>query len=238
MAALQQATMKEGLELDVTHGLKVVSNGAGGGVPSGCSYSHVSSNALFNDNEEGDTTMNYQLVCIDIDLSGRLDVLPKKPNIILWLTDDQGWGNIGYHNDNVITPNMNALAKQGIILDRFYTAPWCAPSRSALMTGLMPHVGLQTVGRRLPKDMTFLPQVMKQAGYSTHHVGKWHLGMKHPWQYPTHRGFDTSFGYMDMLLNVRLTDGRHVGELQLHISSIHGIKAACHRTYAILRQVR
>ena len=197
MAAVQQATMKEGLELDVTHGLKVVSNGAGGGVPSGCSYSHVSSNALFNDNEEGETTMIYQLVCIDIDLSGRLDVLPTKPNIILWLTDDQGWGNIGYHNDNVITPNMNALAKQGIILDRFYTAPWCAPSRSALMTGLMPHVGLQTVGRRLPKDMTFLPQVMKQSGYSTHHVGKWHLGMKHPWQYPTHRGFDTSFGYMD-----------------------------------------
>ena len=121
MAAVQQATMKEGLELDVTHGLKVVSNGAGGGVPSGCSYSHVSSNALFNDNEEGETTMIYQLVCIDIDLSGRLDVLPTKPNIILWLTDDQGWGNIGYHNDNVITPNMNALAKQGIILDRFYT---------------------------------------------------------------------------------------------------------------------
>ena len=104
---------------------------------------------------------------------------------------------MGYHNENVITPTMNFLAGQGATLDRFYTAPWCAPSRSALMTGIMPHLGMQGIATAVPKHVTFISEVMKEAGYSTHHVGKWHLGMTRLWQYPTSRGFDTSFGFMD-----------------------------------------
>ena len=96
-----------------------------------------------------------------------------------------------------ITPTMNFLAGQGATLDRFYTAPWCAPSRSALMTGIMPHLGMQGIATAVPKHVTFISEVMKEAGYSTHHVGKWHLGMTRLWQYPTSRGFDSSFGFMD-----------------------------------------
>ena len=123
---------------------------------------------------------------------------PTKPDVVLWLVDDQGWGNAGYHNDNVITPHMNQLALyEGTILQRHYTYPWCAPSRSALMTGIMPHLGLQGDSQRVPQSVVMLPQVMKAAGYSTHHIGKWHLGMLRTWQYPTSRGFDTSVGFMN-----------------------------------------
>ena len=122
---------------------------------------------------------------------------PAKPHIVLWLVDDQGWANVGYHNENVITPTMDFLAREGATLDRHYTAPWCAPSRSALMTGIMPHLGMQGIATALPKHVTLISEVMKEAGYTTHHIGKWHLGMTRLWQYPTSRGFDTSFGFMD-----------------------------------------
>ena len=65
------------------------------------------------------------------------------------------------------------------------------------MTGIMPHLGMQSIATALPKHVTLISEVMKEAGYSTHHVGKWHLGMTRLWQYPTSRGFDTSFGFMD-----------------------------------------
>ena len=123
---------------------------------------------------------------------------PTKPNVVLWLVDDQGWGNAGLHNENVLTPQMDRLAhEEGVVLMRHYTYPWCAPSRSALMTGIMPHLGLQTDSQRVPQSVVMLPQVMKAAGYSTHHIGKWHLGMLRTWQHPSSRGFDTSVGYMN-----------------------------------------
>jgi arylsulfatase A-like enzyme len=65
------------------------------------------------------------------------------------------------------------------------------------MTGIMPHLGLQNDGQRVPESVVMLPQVMKAAGYSTHHIGKWHLGMLRTWQHPTSRGFDTSVGFMN-----------------------------------------
>ena len=123
---------------------------------------------------------------------------PTKPNVVLWLVDDPGGGNAGFHNDNVLTPTMDRLAlEEGAVLARHYTYPWCAPSRSALMTGIMPHLGLQNDGQRVPESVVMLPQVMKAAGYSTHHIGKWHLGMLRTWQHPTSRGFDTSVGFMN-----------------------------------------
>eukprot|EP00908_Phaeocystis_cordata_P022897 Transcript_5305.p1 GENE.Transcript_5305~~Transcript_5305.p1 ORF type:complete len:594 (-),score=105.09 Transcript_5305:42-1823(-) len=129
---------------------------------------------------------------------GESSAWPAKPDVLLWLVDDQGFGNAGFLNDNVITPQMDQLARHdGAILMRHYTAPWCVPSRAALMTGIMPHVGLQGSGQHIPQSVRMLPQVMKAAGYSTHHIGKWHLGQLRSWKYPTSRGFDTSLGYMD-----------------------------------------
>jgi arylsulfatase A-like enzyme len=121
---------------------------------------------------------------------------PHRPHVVLWLTDDQGWSNVGYHNPHYHTPNMDGLAKHGVTLERHYTFPWCAPSRASLMTGRMPHRGFQEAGQRVPRDVRMLSQLMRDAGYSTHHVGKWHLGLARAWQYPTSRGFDTSLGFM------------------------------------------
>lgn len=121
---------------------------------------------------------------------------PNKPHIVLWLTDDQGWANIGYHNEHFYTPHMDKMAQHGVRLHRHYTYPWCAPSRAALMTGRLPHRGFQDAGQRVDRDVRFISHVMRDAGYSTHHIGKWHLGLTRSWQYPTSRGFDSSIGFM------------------------------------------
>ena len=121
---------------------------------------------------------------------------PYQPHVVLWLTDDQGWANVGYHNKHFYTPHMDKLAKEGVVLERHYTFPWCAPSRASLMTGRMPHRGFQEAGQRVPQDVRMLSQMMRDSGYSTHHIGKWHLGLTRSWQYPTSRGFDTSLGFM------------------------------------------
>ena len=119
-----------------------------------------------------------------------------RPNIILWLVDDLGWGNVGYNNRHFHTPNMNWMAKEGITLTRHYSYPWCTPSRAALMTGRMPWDGHQQAGQRVPEELNMMAKAMQSAGYSTHHVGKWHLGIRRRWAHPMHRGFETSFGYL------------------------------------------
>jgi arylsulfatase B len=119
-----------------------------------------------------------------------------RPNIILWLVDDLGWGNVGYNNRNFHTPNMNWMANEGITLTRHYSYPWCTPSRAALMSGRMPWDGHQQAGQRVPEELNMMAKAMQSAGYSTHHVGKWHLGIRRKWAHPMHRGFETSFGYL------------------------------------------
>ncbi|XP_054165755.1 arylsulfatase B-like [Oppia nitens] len=124
------------------------------------------------------------------------------PNIVLILTDDYGWADVGYHSDHMRTPNIDTLAADGIVLNRYYTLPLCTPSRAALLTGIHPiHTGLQSLvidGRQpigLPLNVQLWPQYLKPYNYSTHIVGKWHLGFyKHDYT-PTYRGFDTHLGY-------------------------------------------
>ena len=74
-----------------------------------------------------------------------------KPHIVLWLVDDQGWANAGWNNQHVYTPRMDTMAKEGVILNRHYSYPWCAPSRAALMTGRMPHDGFENMGQIIPQ---------------------------------------------------------------------------------------
>ena len=119
-----------------------------------------------------------------------------RPHIVLFVTDDQGWANVGYHNPgNVITPYMDILAKSGIRLERHYAFRWCAPSRAALMTGRLPHHVLETTNY-VTRGMTMLPKKLQSVGYSTHMIGKWHLGNTVNWMTPLNRGFNSSFGYL------------------------------------------
>jgi len=132
----------------------------------------------------------------------------QKPNIVFILADDYGWNDVGWNqienvttNHVIATPNIDALATDGVILDRMYVQPVCSPTRGALLTGRYPmHTGL---GPRviltyrpygLPANETLVSEILKDNGYYTAVVGKWHLGHCDPRYTPTYRGFDRFLG--------------------------------------------
>jgi arylsulfatase A-like enzyme len=125
----------------------------------------------------------------------------SKPNIVYILSDDQGWKDIGYHGSDIKTPNIDKLAAEGARLEQVYAQPMCTPTRAALMTGRYPfRYGLQTAvipasyTYGLPTDEWLLPQALKDAGYDTAIIGKWHLGHGDPKYWPRQRGFDYQYG--------------------------------------------
>ncbi len=109
---------------------------------------------------------------------------PDRPNIILIMTDDQGWGEIGYYHHPVLkTPNIDKMAVNGLRFDRFYAgAPVCSPTRASVLTGrACVRSGVPTHGHALRKQEKVLPKALKDAGYATGHFGKWHLnGLRGP----------------------------------------------------------
>jgi arylsulfatase A-like enzyme len=101
-----------------------------------------------------------------------------RPNIILLMTDDQGWGQTGYYNHPVLkTPNLDKMAANGIRFDRFYAgAPVCSPTRASVLTGRTnDRTGVYTHGYALRQQEKTLAEALKQQGYATAHFGKWHL---------------------------------------------------------------
>ncbi|KAK3607928.1 hypothetical protein CHS0354_006522 [Potamilus streckersoni] len=126
-----------------------------------------------------------------------------RPHIIVIVADDLGWNDVSFHgSDQIPTPNIDALAYGGIIMNNYYVSPICTPTRGALMSGRHPiHTGLQhsvifasqTYG--LPLNITIMPQWFQKLGYRTHMVGKWHLGMFAEQYLPTLRGFESHYGY-------------------------------------------
>jgi arylsulfatase A-like enzyme len=124
-----------------------------------------------------------------------------KPNIVVIVADDLGNADLGYRGSKIKTPNIDALAKGGVRLESYYGLPLCTPARAALMTGRYPmRHGLQTLvifpshKYGLPTDEKTLPQALKEVGYSTYMVGKWHLGHADKKYWPQNRGFDHFYG--------------------------------------------
>ena len=121
------------------------------------------------------------------------------PNIILILTDDQGWGDLSLNgNEDLHTPNIDKIALNGVIFDRFFVSPVCSPTRAEILTGRHhTRTGVYDVslgGERINVDEETLGDLFKAAGYKTAAYGKWHNGMQAPY-HPNTRGFDQFYGF-------------------------------------------
>lgn len=142
------------------------------------------------------------LACLPLQLARAQDATAPRPHIVHIVADDLGWKDVGFNGaDDLSTPNIDALARGGVRLTQFYAQPMCTPTRAALMTGRYPfRYGLQTAvilsvsDYGLDTEEWLMPQALKQAGYRTAIVGKWHLGHADKKYWPRQRGFDYQYG--------------------------------------------
>ena len=124
---------------------------------------------------------------------------PRRPNVVIILTDDQGWGDLSVHgNTNLSTPHIDSLTRTGARFERFFVCPVCSPTRAEFLTGRY-HPrggvhGVSTGGERLNLDERTIGDTFKAAGYATGAFGKWHNGMQYPY-HPNGRGFDEFYGF-------------------------------------------
>lgn len=136
----------------------------------------------------------------------------EKPNIILILSDDMGYSDLGCYGGEVETPNLDALAQNGLRFTQFYNGARCCPTRASLMTGCYPHqtgighmtntpnnftqhdLGIPGYRGFLNKNCVTIAEVLKEAGYATLMTGKWHLGISDKSKWPLQRGFDKFYG--------------------------------------------
>jgi arylsulfatase len=143
---------------------------------------------------------------------------PARPNVVVILADDLGFSDLGCYGGEIPTPNVDKLAATGVRFTQFYNNSWCCPSRASLLTGRYPHqVGIGTnidaytkrirananspaYSDELSKDSPTAPELLRQAGYRTMMVGKWHLGYR-PDAWPARRGFDRSFALVAGAMN-------------------------------------
>jgi len=133
-----------------------------------------------------------------------------RPNVILCMTDDQGWNDVSYNERGALargkvkTPNLDAMAAAGLRFDRFYAAaPVCSPTRGSCLTGRHPYrYGVRSPGQPIKRQEMSIAQALQRAGYATAHFGKWHLnGVSGPGKpiaatdplHPGHFGFETWF---------------------------------------------
>ncbi len=142
-----------------------------------------------------------------------VDIAPKsnlqRPNIILIVADDLGWGDVGFHGSPIQTPHIDQLAKEGLELDRFYVNPACTPSRAAILSGQYPgraglHRGVIRPNRKggMPSEMLLLPEMLAEIGYEHRAcLGKWHLGHSHVQYHPLNNGFTYFYGHYGGMVN-------------------------------------
>lgn len=123
----------------------------------------------------------------------------ERPNVLVILTDDQGWGDLSLNgNQNLSTPHIDQLAAEGAKFDRFYVCPVCSPTRAEFLTGRYHARGgvysTSAGGERLDLDEITIAQSFQAGGYRTAAFGKWHNGMQYPY-HPNARGFDLFYGF-------------------------------------------
>ena len=145
----------------------------------------------------------------------------EKPNIVIILADDLGYADLGFRGSDIQTPNLDRLASEGMVLNRFYSLPICTPTRSALMTARDPiklgtaYAGLQPWehGGVSPEEH-FMPESFRKAGYQTAMIGKWHIGRQYESLVPHHRGFDHFFGHLNTQVDYYTHDSAGGHDLQ------------------------
>lgn len=153
------------------------------------------------------------------------------PNIVVMLCDDLGYSDLGCYGSEIPTPNLDRLAQEGLRYTDFHSTPMCSPTRAALLTGLEPHragigyvahadAGFPGYAMELTDQVPTLPELLRDDGYQTLMVGKWHLtkdseqndaGDRSSW--PLQKGFDRYYGFLDAFTNLhqphRLVQDNH-----------------------------
>ena len=143
--------------------------------------------------------MRFHLLAPLFFVFSSLVALAAPPNILVVLTDDQGWGDLSIHgNTNLSTPHLDSIARDGASFENFYVCAVCAPTRAEFLTGRY-HIrtGVSGVSRgdeRMLADETTIADLFKDAGYATGAFGKWHNGTQPP-LHPNFRGFDEYYGF-------------------------------------------
>ncbi|MDA1248081.1 MAG: arylsulfatase [Planctomycetota bacterium] len=143
--------------------------------------------------------VNCRLLFAFVVLAVSTAAFAAKPNVIVILSDDQGWGDLSLNgNSNLSTPNIDSLAKDGAQFERFYVCPVCSPTRAEFLTGRYhPRGGVYSTsagGERLDLDEKTIADTFRAGGYRTAAFGKWHNGMQYPY-HPNGRGFDEFYGF-------------------------------------------
>jgi arylsulfatase A-like enzyme len=127
----------------------------------------------------------------------------ERPNVVIFVADDLGWADVGFHGGAIATPSIDRLVHEGMELARFYVTPLCSPTRAALMTGRDPMdlgVAYQVFeawdNNGVHPEERFLSESFRAAGYQTAVIGKWHLGHAQQTYHPNRRGFEHFYGHL------------------------------------------
>ena len=142
----------------------------------------------------------------------------SRPNVVVFLADDLGWNDVGFHGGEIATPHIDRIAARGVRFTHLYAYPFCSPSRAALMTGRSPvrYGMIYSVIRPwssygVPRDEHMMPETFRGLGYQTAMLGKWHLGHAHQRMLPHRRGFDHFYGCVNA--DIDCYKHTHVGGL-------------------------